>query len=154
MLEGVDTYDMLGGLNKRQSIVMVNGCFDILHRGHIEHLTHASYMGDKLIVALTNDAFVNKGPGRPINTWADRAHVLFALSVVDDVIATDNAMNAIRSIRPTYFVKGIDYASGGAWTEDVETACKEVGTIIRFTTTPKQSAADIIRKVNELASHG
>ena len=133
-------------------IVMVNGCFDILHRGHVEHLTHASYMGSKLIVALTNDAFVNKGPGRPINTWADRAYVLLALRVVDDVIATNNAMDAIRLLKPTYFVKGVDYASGGAWTEDVEKACRETGTIIRFTGTLKRSATDTIRKALECAS--
>jgi rfaE bifunctional protein nucleotidyltransferase chain/domain len=133
-------------------IVLTNGCFDVLHRGHVEHLIHASYMGDRLIVSLTNDAFVNKGPGRPINTWADRAHVLFALRCVDDVIATDSAMDAIRLIKPDYFVKGIDYANGGKWTEDVEAACAEVGTVIRFTSTPKRSVDEIIRKSNELAA--
>lgn len=156
MLNGVDTYDLLSGAKPPMRTVMVNGCFDILHRGHIEHLTHASYMGDRLIVALTTDAFVMKGPGRPINTWVDRAHVLFALKVVDDVIATNTAMDAIRLIKPTYFVKGIDYADGGSWTEDVEAACRETGTIIRFTSTPKRSVADIIRRVtvlNELASY-
>ena len=146
-----DTYDMLGGVNKTQSIVMVNGCFDILHRGHVEHLTHANYMGDRLVVALTNDAFVNKGPKRPVNTWADRAHVLLALHVVDDVIATNNAVDAIRLIKPTYFVKGIDYADGGSWTEAVEEACKETGTIIRFTDTPKRSVTDIIKTIYGLA---
>lgn len=136
-------------------IVLCNGCFDVLHRGHVEHLTHASYMGDRLIVSLTTDAYVNKGPGRPINTWADRAHVLFALKVVDDVIATDSAMDAIRLIRPSYFVKGIDYSNGAQWREDVEAACAEVGTLIRFTTTPKRSVDEIIRKSTELAArHG
>ena len=126
--------------------VMVNGCFDILHRGHIEHLVEARKLGDHLVVALTTDAFVNKGPGRPINTWADRASVLFALKIVDDVIATDSAIDAIRSVRPKYFVKGIDYADGKNWTEDVVAVCAETGTELRFTSTPKQSATEIIMK--------
>jgi rfaE bifunctional protein nucleotidyltransferase chain/domain len=154
MLEGVDTYDLLGGIGMKETIVMVNGVFDLLHAGHIDHLIEASYMGTHLIVSLTNDAFVNKGPGRPVNTWHDRAHVLFSLRMVDDVIATDTAMDAIRAIRPTYFVKGIDYASGGAWSEPVEEVCRETGTIIRFTTAPKRSATEIIRRVHELSSHG
>ena len=103
-------------------------------------------MGDRLIVSLTNDAFVNKGPGRPINHWAARAEVLRELRCVDEVIGTDNAITAIRILKPTYFVKGVDYADGKGWTEDVAAACAEAGTVIRFTTTPKQSATDLIRK--------
>ena len=131
-------------------IVLCNGVFDILHTGHVDHLTEASYMGSHLIVALTNDAHVNKGPGRPINCWHDRAHVLFALRMVDDVIATDCAADAIRLIRPAIFCKGIDYVGGDRFTEDVEGACKETGTIIRYTTAPKRSATDAIRKTMEL----
>ena len=151
MLEGVDTYDLLGGIKPmHEVIVLVNGCFDVLHRGHVEHLIEASYMGDHLIVALTNDAKVNKGPGRPINTWHDRAHVLFALRMVDDVIATDNSVDAIRLIRPQVFVKGIDYAGGHRFTEDVEAACKEVGATLRYTTSPKRSATDAIAKTMDI----
>ena len=135
-------------------IVLANGCFDLLHRGHVEHLQEASVMGDKLIVALTTDQFVKKGPGRPINTWIDRAKVLESLRCVYMVIPTSNAMDAIRLIKPAIFVKGIDYSSGGKWTEDVIKACHDVGAELRFTHSAKQSATEIIRRVHELASHG
>jgi D-beta-D-heptose 7-phosphate kinase/D-beta-D-heptose 1-phosphate adenosyltransferase len=127
-------------------IVLVNGCFDILHTGHVEHLREARAMGDKLIVALTIDGKVNKGPNRPINTWNDRSFLLRELRCVDEVIPTSSAINAIRHVKPAYFVKGIDYADGKHWTEDVVAACEEVGTLLRFTKAPKQSATEIIKK--------
>ncbi len=127
-------------------IVLCNGCFDLLHAGHISHLRQAREMGDKLVVALTLDDRVNKGPGRPINTWYDRASILRELRCVDEVIPSSGAVSAIRALKPTYFVKGIDYADGDKWTEAVQLACEEVGTVIKFTDTPKQSAAEIIRK--------
>lgn len=149
MIEGVDTYDILADKTSMRwpmHVVLANGCFDILHIGHVEHLKQARAMGDKLIVALTHDAFVNKGPNRPINNWAARAEVLRELRCVDEVIGSDSAMAAIRLLKPTYFVKGADYADGAHWTEDVLAACEEVGTLIKFTTTTKISATDIIRK--------
>lgn len=127
-------------------IVLTNGCFDVFHIGHLEHLRQARSMGDKLIVALTHDEAVNKGPGKPVNKWAARAELLRELRCVDEVIGTSSAVTAIRLVRPTYFVKGVDYADGKHWTEDVNAACYEVGTTVRFTDTPKTSAAEIIRK--------
>lgn len=127
--------------------VLANGCFDVLHHGHLEHLRQARNMGNKLIVALTLDKFVNKGPQRPINSWDKRAELLRELRCVDEVIGTESAVQAICLIKPTYFVKGIDYADGTRWTEKaLQEVCEEVGTIIKFTTTPKRSATDIIRK--------
>lgn len=131
-------------------IVMVNGVFDILHRGHVEHLIQARCMGDRLIVALTDDLFVNKGPGRPINTWADRATVLDACRFVDRVYPTPNARHAILMHRPHIFCKGIDYARGDRFSEDVIAACLEVGAEIRYTTSPKQSATEIIKRSMEI----
>ncbi len=111
-------------------------------------------MGDKLVIGLTMDAWVNKGPRRPVNTWFDRAYVLEAIRGVDLVIPCASAMEAIQAIKPAIFVKGIDYADGGKWTEDVQTACDAVGAVIRFTTSPKRSATDTIKRVYELANHG
>lgn len=148
----VDTYDLISPLKPRlkagPTVVLANGCFDILHRGHIEHLIHASYMGDVLIVSLTTDDKVNKGAGRPINNWSDRAYVLFALKFVDDVVETESACDAIRRIRPDVFVKGIDYADGKHFTEDVEAACKEVGAELRYTDSPKRSVKDMILRAS------
>ena len=128
-------------------VVLCNGCFDVLHIGHLWHLREARKMGHRLIVALTRDEHVGKGGGRPFYPFAERAAMLAELRCVDKVIPANNAMEAIRTIRPTFFVKGIDYAGGDRFTEDVAAACAEVGAIIRYTSSPKRSAADIIRKI-------
>ncbi len=97
-----------------QRIVFTNGCFDILHRGHVTYLDRAKGLGDVLIVAVNSDASVSrlKGPGRPINGLDDRLLVLEALSCVDHVVAfdTDTPEPLIEAIRPDVFVKGGDYS--------------------------------------------
>lgn len=125
---------------------MANGCFDLLHAGHVEHLRAARSMGDGLVVSLTLDEYVGKGPGRPIYTWRERAEILRELRCVDLVVPTKNAVDAIRMVQPHIFVKGVDYVEGG-WTEDVISACKEVGAELKFTSTPKKSASEAIRKI-------
>lgn len=128
-------------------IVLANGVFDILHIGHIEHLRQARNMGTYLIVSLTEDDCVNKGPGRPFNTWEQRARMLSELRSVNMVIRTKTAVGAIWEVRPHIFVKGIDYASGDKFTEDIEGACRAVGAKLRYTDSSKHSADQIIRKV-------
>lgn len=127
-------------------VILCNGVFDILHIGHIEHLREARKMGDRLIVALTDDDYVRKGPGRPINCWQDRAELLRELRCVSEVIHSVGAVNAIRMVRPSVFVKGIDYADGKRFTEGVERACEMYRAELRFTSSPKRSAKEIIRK--------
>jgi D-beta-D-heptose 7-phosphate kinase/D-beta-D-heptose 1-phosphate adenosyltransferase len=94
-------------------IVFTNGCFDILHRGHVMYLHRAKALGDVLIVGVNTDAGIHrlKGPQRPINTLEDRLQVLAALSCVDHLIAFDDDTPCalIRAIRPDVFVKGGDY---------------------------------------------
>ncbi|HXG03737.1 MAG TPA: D-glycero-beta-D-manno-heptose 1-phosphate adenylyltransferase, partial [Candidatus Binatia bacterium] len=94
-------------------IVFTNGCFDILHRGHVTCLNAAKALGDVLVVALNTDAGVRrrKGPGRPINPLEDRAQVLAALSSVDHIVAFDDDTPAalLRQVRPDVLVKGGDY---------------------------------------------
>ena len=94
-------------------IVFTNGCFDILHRGHITYLNRAKSMGDILIVGLNSDASVRKlkGPERPINSLEDRAQVLAALSCVDHIVPLeeDTPHELIRRIKPDLFVKGGDH---------------------------------------------
>ncbi len=98
-----------------QRVVFTNGCFDILHRGHIAYLERAKALGDVLVVGLNDDASVRrlKGPGRPINPLADRMAVVAALACVDHVLsfAGDTAHAPIRLIRPHIFAKGGDYAT-------------------------------------------
>lgn len=95
------------------SIVFTNGCFDILHRGHVAYLQSAKSMGDILIVGMNTDASVKrlKGEERPINTLEDRAYVLSALKSVDYVVPfdEDTPITLIQSIKPDVLVKGGDY---------------------------------------------
>jgi D-beta-D-heptose 7-phosphate kinase/D-beta-D-heptose 1-phosphate adenosyltransferase len=94
-------------------IVFTNGCFDILHRGHVTYLNRAKALGDVLLVGVNDDASVArlKGPGRPIIGLDDRVQVLGALSAVDLVVpfADDTPTALIEAIRPDVYVKGGDY---------------------------------------------
>ena len=94
-------------------IVFTNGCFDILHRGHVTYLSRAKALGDALFVGVNSDASVRrlKGPERPINRLEDRLGVLEALSCVDHVVAFESATPAalIAAVRPDVYAKGGDY---------------------------------------------
>ncbi len=94
-------------------VVFTNGCFDILHRGHITFLDRAKALGEVLIVGVNSDASIRrlKGAGRPINTLEDRLQVLAALGCVDHLTAFDDDTPCalIRAVRPDVFVKGGDY---------------------------------------------
>ena len=96
-----------------KTIVFTNGCFDIIHAGHISYLKKAKEMGDYLVVGLNSDESVNriKGEKRPINSENDRALVLSALYFVDCVIIfnEDTPEQLIRSIKPKILVKGADW---------------------------------------------
>ena len=94
--------------------VFTNGCFDLLHVGHVHYLEEARSLGDGLIVGVNTDASVTrlmKGPGRPLNPEADRARVLAPLSCVDRVVlfAEDTPLALITRLAPDILVKGGDY---------------------------------------------
>jgi rfaE bifunctional protein nucleotidyltransferase chain/domain len=93
-------------------VVLAHGCFDILHPGHLRHLEYAKAQGDVLVVSVTTDAWVNKGPGRPYVPDHLRAELLAALTIVDYVILTagDSAAEVIRTLKPDVFAKGFDYS--------------------------------------------
>jgi D-glycero-beta-D-manno-heptose 1-phosphate adenylyltransferase len=107
-----------------RKLVFSNGCFDILHRGHVEYLEFARAQGDTLIVGLNSDSSVRrtKGPGRPINTERDRAAVLSALRSVDGVVVfdEDEPRALIEAILPHVLVKGHDWAHYVSGREIVE----------------------------------
>jgi D-glycero-beta-D-manno-heptose 1-phosphate adenylyltransferase len=96
-----------------ETIVFTNGCFDILHRGHLEYLAASADLGTKLIVGLNSDASVSrlKGSGRPLNNFADRALALASLQMVHMVVPfeEDTPEMLIREISPQVLVKGGDY---------------------------------------------
>ena len=99
---------------EKKTVVFTNGCFDILHAGHVRYLTAARELGDILIVGLNSDASVRKlkGEGRPVNPAADRAEVLAGLRAVDHVVIfeEDTAEELVRRLQPDIYVKGGDYS--------------------------------------------
>lgn len=99
--------------NNNESIVFTNGCFDILHVGHIHYLKEAKSLGDRLVLGLNSDASVKKlkGESRPINNQIDRAVMIAALEMVDLVMIfeEDDPLNLITLIKPDVLVKGGDW---------------------------------------------
>jgi D-beta-D-heptose 7-phosphate kinase/D-beta-D-heptose 1-phosphate adenosyltransferase len=101
-----------------ERIVFTNGCFDLLHAGHVRYLAQARSLGDRLVVGLNSDSSVQrlKGNGRPVNAWSDRATVLSALQSVDwvlpfgdDPLEGDTPLKLIQQVNPDVLVKGGDY---------------------------------------------
>jgi rfaE bifunctional protein kinase chain/domain/rfaE bifunctional protein nucleotidyltransferase chain/domain len=151
VIPDLDVLRALGGRHRRERrrIILANGCFDILHRGHAELLDAARRLGDVLIVALNGDASVRrlKGPSRPVNTLADRIRVLAGLSCVDHIVAfdEDQPMGVIRALRPDVLVKGGDY------TEDMVPEAELVralgGGVHIIDLVPEHSTTRIIERV-------
>ena len=111
---------------KTRKIVFTNGCFDILHRGHIEYLAQARDKGDVLVVGLNTDASVRrlKGENRPVNPQEARAMVLASLFFVDAVVLfdEDTPYELIKTIQPDVLVKGADYQPESIVGYDIVTA--------------------------------
>ncbi|MFZ2066943.1 MAG: adenylyltransferase/cytidyltransferase family protein, partial [Xanthobacteraceae bacterium] len=114
--EKVRTLDEVGAICEQsrsagRTVVQAHGTFDLLHLGHVRHLEAARKLGDVLIVTVTADRFVNKGPGRPVFNAELRAEMLATLEYVDWVAVNDapDAVSAIERIRPSIYIKGQDY---------------------------------------------
>ena len=101
------------GPGRDHVLVFTNGCFDLLHRGHVAYLNEAAALGDRLLVGLNDDDSVRrlKGAGRPVLPAADRAYLLASLRAVDrvTVFGEDTPAALIEAIRPDVLVKGADY---------------------------------------------
>lgn len=95
----------------RKKIVLCHGVFDVLHFGHVKHLKAAKKFGDTLIVSITSDKFVNKGPGRPFFDLSNRIETIAALECVDFVFISDSsdALLPIKLFKPNFYCKGQDY---------------------------------------------
>ena len=98
---------------QKKKVVFTNGCFDVLHVGHVRYLHRARSLGDLLVIGLNTDASVRrlKGPGRPVNSEKDRAEVLGSLASVDAVVLFDDPtpLALIRKVKPDWLVKGGDW---------------------------------------------
>ena len=133
-------------------MVFTNGCFDILHRGHVEYLTDAKACGDKLVTALNSDSSVRglKGDFRPIQSQDDRAAILDALASVDLVVVFDEETPAeiVKTLIPDVLVKGGDYTPETIVGADTVTANGGEVKIIPFRS--GQSTSIIIEKIIKL----
>ena len=137
-------------MKKKKTIVLVGGCFDILHSGHIIFLEEAKKLGDKLIILLESDKNIreNKGKTRPINNQENRAFLLSKLKMVDEVIklpylkADDDYLNIIRQIKPDF----IAVSENDQSLDKKKNQAKTVGAkVIEVTpTVPSQSSSRII----------
>ena len=136
--------------NKGKKIVFTNGCFDILHRGHVTYLAEARKLGDLLVIGVNSDASVKrlKGPERPINNEKDRAYVLSQLKSVDftEIFTEDTPLNLILKVKPQILVKG------GDWKIDQIVGAKEViangGDVFSLNFVDGYSTTSIINKIN------
>jgi len=120
-------------------VVLANGCFDLLHAGHVRYLADARARGDVLVVALNTDVSVRrlKGEGRPLVPLADRAEIVGALRVVDYVTAFDepDLEATLRALRPEVHAKGADYTAQTVPERDVD---RELGIEIAICGGPKE----------------
>jgi len=100
----------------KQSIVLCHGCFDLMHLGHIKHLQAAKEMGDVLVVTVTSDEHVKRGPGRPFFNERQRVESIAALDCVDYVAISPwpTAEEMLKLLKPDYYVKGGDFESAKA----------------------------------------
>jgi len=139
---------------KNKKLVFTNGCFDILHRGHIEYLEQAKSLGDYLVIGLNSDSSVKriKGDSRPINNENDRAYVLNSLKIIDAVIlfTEDTPYNLIKEIIPDFLVKG------GDWKESEIVGAEIVkntgGKVISLKFVENYSTTGTINKLKELGN--
>lgn len=136
-------------VNKGKKIVFTNGCFDILHRGHVTYLNQAKSLGDLLVMGMNSDASVKrlKGPERPINKELDRKFVLENLKSVDfvEIFTEDTPLELIKLVKPSILVKG------GDWTIDKIVGGKEViswgGEVFSLSFVDGYSTTGIIQKI-------
>ena len=130
-----------------RKIVHCHGCFDLLHIGHIRHLQAARTMGDVLVVTITADEYVDKGEGRPAFAERLRAEALAALECVDfvSIAVSPTAVEAIRLLRPHYYVKG--HAAAERWSvklrQEMEMV-RAVGGEARFTAEVLFSSTELL----------
>lgn len=139
--------------NRDKKIVFTNGCFDILHRGHVELLSRAKSLGDILVVGINSDDSVKrlKGKSRPFMSDMDRAEILLAFAAVDfvTIFEEDTPLEAITELEPDVLVKGAEYE-----TKDIvgaEFVAKLGGSVVRIGMLPGYSTTSIVEKARKSA---
>ena len=136
----------------KKVLVVTNGCFDLLHRGHVNYLQAARGLGDLLLVGLNNDASVRdiKGPGRPLNNEADRAAVLAALESVSAVCVFPDrtAMRFLALAQPDIYAKGGDYTIDTINQEERHLVEQTGGRVAVLGGVPGKSTSTLLEKIS------
>lgn len=150
------TEDLKTARKKGKKVVFTNGCFDIIHAGHVRYLKKARSLGDMLVVGLNSDSSVKaiKGKSRPIVPQNERAEVLSALSSVDRVVIFNETTpeKLIKAIRPDILAKGADWAAKDIVGADI--VRKNGGKVSRITLVKGRSTTNIIKKILTLHERG
>jgi rfaE bifunctional protein nucleotidyltransferase chain/domain len=137
-----------------KTLVATNGCFDLLHLGHVTYLETARNQGDALLVGVNGDAAVEqlKGPGRPVNAGLDRAAVLAALECVDGVclFTEPTAARFLATARPDIYVKGGDYTLETLNQEERRIVEQAGGKIVIVPMVPGKSTTGLLNKIMRL----
>jgi len=146
---------ILPALKKRgKKIVFTNGCFDLVHYGHVSYLEKAKALGDYLVIGLNSDASVRKlkGAGRPLVHERDRAHLLAALQAVDFIVlfGDETPQRLIREVQPHILVKGADYKVKDIVGNDIVRASG--GRVVRIPLEKGRSTTSLIHKI--IATYG
>lgn len=146
-----DELELIKEAHKGQRIVFTNGCFDIIHMGHVTYLSKAAALGDLMIVGLNSDSSVKrlKGESRPVNSEQDRAGVLAALGSVDYVVIfeEDTPENLIETIKPNVLVKGGDYV--GSTIVGADFVRHYGGTVVTIPLVEGKSTTNIINEMKK-----
>jgi cytidyltransferase-like protein len=129
-------------------LVLANGCWDPLHYGHVRHLKAARNMGTMLLVSVTKNRSVNKGPGRPVFDEYQRTEMLQALRCVTGTLLVDDALEALQSVKPNVFVKGREY--DGKIRADILAFCQEQRIEIAYTDEPTYSSTKLLHHYDRL----
>ncbi len=141
----------LKGKGKKR-VVFTNGCFDIIHAGHVRYLNKAKALGDILVVGLNSDSSVRtiKGPKRPIVPQRERAEILSALESIDYIVifASPTPIKLIEAIKPDILAKGADWTAKGIVGGEV--VRKNGGRIARIKLVSDRSTTNIIKKISRL----
>ncbi len=139
-----------------RTVVLTNGCFDLLHVGHVRYLRAARLQGDCLIVGVNSDESVRrlKGPSRPLLPAAERAELLAALSSVDYVVVfpEDTAEELVAALQPDVYVKGSDYGPGQKDLPEAELVAGYGGRVALNELTPGRSTSSIVARIREVAA--
>lgn len=128
---------------------LCHGVFDLVHFGHVRHLNAAAAKCDRLVVSVTADQYVNKGPSRPVFPIEHRLEMLRAIGVVDEVVACDypNAVPILQAVKPQLYFKHIEYQNSTHPGFVAEAAyCRENGISLVFTEADKGSSSEALRR--------